>query len=490
MSRPRRLRSQRPSSSSRSAGCATTERNAPPTAFIPPRDLIDLDAAPGTYQTYDPQKAIANLRQHRPSGNGSGTASRNLLALSGGGMYRVLYGGRAQGVDRLGQAAGLRRGDGHQHRLADRAVRLPRAGVRRLPRAEIHSVLSADIYEIRPWVTMLWSDSIARSDPLRDMIASQIDDALLDKIAAAHAQGRRLYIGTTNLDSKRLVVWDMGAIASSGRPGRAELFRTVVLASCSVPGVLPPVSIDVSLNGVTATELHADGSVTASVFADLYMLRAPRPPAGAPETQPVEGANVYAIVAGKIYAEPGRVQKALFSVTGQSLLTVLQARSDGDLMRLFLMATLSGGRFQLASVPQDMPVGANALDFEPATMRKLFDAGYKFAAAGRDWRNTPPGAEPDEQTLPRSGVRFVTAPDAARPRNAAAIRTGKPGEPIAGRTHGPSRAMSPIGPRSDLPGSLSCPAASPSRRPATRPGRSVTILNVRDGATALPASSR
>ncbi len=286
------------------------------------------------------------------------------------------------------------------------------------------SVHSADIYEIRPWVTMLWSDSIARSDPLQRMIAGQIDDALLDKIARAHAQGRRLYIGTTNLDSKRLVVWDMGAIASGHHPNRAALFRKVILASCSVPGVLPPVSIDVSLNGVPATELHADGSVTASVFADLYMLRSPRPPGGAVETQPVEGANVYAIVAGKIYAEPSQVQQKLFSVAGQSLQTVLQARADGDLTRLFLLATLSGGRFQMAAVPQDLPVGANALDFEPATMRSLFDVGYQFAAAGHDWRNTPPGVEPDEQTLPRSGIRFVTAPDAS-PDERTAIQAGK-----------------------------------------------------------------
>ena len=283
------------------------------------------------------------------------------------------------------------------------------------------TVTSENIYQIRSWVTLLWSDSIAESDPLREMIAREVDEALLDKIAEAHAKGRRLYIGTTNLDSKRLVVWDMGAIASSRRPGRVKLFQTIILASCSVPGVLPPVSIDVSLNGVRESELHADGSVTASVFADLYMLRAPRPPGGAPETQPVEGANVYAIVAGKIYADPVRVKKALFSVTGQSLLTVLQARADGDLMRLFLMATLSGGRFHLAAVPQDMPIAANALNFEPATMRSLFDVGYRYAAEGKAWRGTPPGVEPDEQTLPRSGVRFVTAPGAT-PEQKAAIQ--------------------------------------------------------------------
>ena len=393
------------------AGCATTERNAPPTAFIPSRDLIDLDAAPGSYKTYDPEKAIASLRQHRPSG-GAEPASRNLLALSGGGMYGAFTAGVLKGWTASGKrpsfdvVTGISTGS----LIAPFAFLGPEYDD--FLQSKYTSVRSEDIYRLRSWYTLPWSDSIAESDPLRAMIAREVNDALLDKIAAAHAQGRRLYIGTTNLDSKRLVVWDMGAIASSGRPGRVELFRTVILASCSVPGILPPVSIDVSLDGRGASELHADGSVTASVFADLYMLRPARPPDGAPETQPVEGANVYAIVAGKIYAEPGRVQKQLFSVTGQSLVTVLQARADGDLTRLFLMATLSGGRFNLAAVPQGMAIGTNALDFEPGAMRQLFDVGYRFAASGQDWRGTPPGAEPDEQTLPRSGVFFVTAPDA------------------------------------------------------------------------------
>jgi hypothetical protein len=176
-----------------------------------------------------------------------------------------------------------------------------------------------------------------------------------------------------------------------------------------VPGVLPPVAIDVSVDGEHSTELHADGGVTASIFADFSMLRA-----SGSSSVPASGANVYAIVAGKVYPDPGRVQRnGLFTVADESLSTVLHARSDGDLMRLFLMATLSGGRFQLAAVPQAMPVGANALDFDPVLMRALFQTGYESAASGKSWRDTPPGVEPDEQRLPRAGVYFATAPDAS-----------------------------------------------------------------------------
>jgi hypothetical protein len=388
-------------------GCATTSRDAPATALIPPRELVDLDA-PGVYRTYDPQVAVTFLRANRSPA--SQESLRNVLALSGGGMYGAYTAGVLKGMTASGKrptfdvVTGISTGS----LIAPFAFLGPEYDD--FLEKRYTTVRSEDIYRMRGWLTLPWSDSIYDSKPLRQMIAREIDEPLLAKIAAQHARGRRLYVGTTSLDSQRLVVWDMGAIAGSTRPGKLRLFRDVILASCSVPGALPPVSIDVSVDGQHSAELHADGGVTASIFADLYMLR----PVGA-GSQPAAtgGANVYAIVAGKIYPDPGRVQKGLFSVADQSLSTVLQARSDGDLMRLFLMATLSGGRFQLAAVPQGMRVGASVLDFDPTVMRKLFSAGYEFAASGNPWRDTPPGAEPDEQRLPRAGVFFATAAKAA-----------------------------------------------------------------------------
>lgn len=392
-------------------GCATTQRTAPPTAFIPPRDLIDLNA-PGAYRAYDPQRAIEYIRGTRPSPQDAGPR-KNVLALSGGGMYGAYTAGVLKGWTDSGTrptfdvVTGISTGS----LIAPFAFLGPEYDD--FLEQRYTTVRSSDIYRMRTWITLPWADSIADSAPLRNLIAREVDGPLLEKIAAAHAKGRRLYVGTTSLDSKRLVVWDMGAIASGDRPGRLQLFRDVILASCSVPGVLPPVTIDVSVDGKHSGELHADGGVTASIFADLYMLRAAHPAGATADAGPTGGANVYAIVAGKIYPDPGRVQKALFSVADQSLSTVLQARSDGDLMRLFLMATLTGGKFQLAAVPQEMPVGTGALDFDPVLMRSLFNNGYEFAASGKPWRDTPPGVEPDEQRLPRSGVFFATAPEAS-----------------------------------------------------------------------------
>jgi hypothetical protein len=49
-------------------------------------------------------------------------------------------------------------------------------------------------------------------------------DNMIQAIAAEHNKGRRLLIGTMQLDAQRLVIWDMGAIAASGHPDAPSCF--------------------------------------------------------------------------------------------------------------------------------------------------------------------------------------------------------------------------------------------------------------------------
>jgi predicted acylesterase/phospholipase RssA len=52
-----------------------------------------------------------------------------------------------------------------------------------------------------------------------------------------------LLVATTDAASGERVVWDLGAIASNGGPNARILFRDVLMASASVPGMFPPVMI-------------------------------------------------------------------------------------------------------------------------------------------------------------------------------------------------------------------------------------------------------
>ena len=137
------------------------------------------------------------------------------------------------------------------------------------------TVSDADLFDRRSTLAALLSDALADPGPLARRIAAVVDDRFLAAVAAEHAKGRRLYVGTTHLDSRRLVVWDMGAIATRGKPEDLALFRKVLLASASIPGFFPPVPLPVEVDGKTVEELHVDGGVTASLF-----FRPPRVPKG------------------------------------------------------------------------------------------------------------------------------------------------------------------------------------------------------------------
>jgi predicted acylesterase/phospholipase RssA len=99
------------------------------------------------------------------------------------------------------------------------------------------------------------------------MMLGQIDQTMLDDVAAAYREGRRLFVVTTNLDAHRPVLWNMGSLAASGKPGALELFRKVILASASVPGLFDPVFIDAEANGHHFKEMHVDGGTALDVLA-------------------------------------------------------------------------------------------------------------------------------------------------------------------------------------------------------------------------------
>ena len=99
------------------------------------------------------------------------------------------------------------------------------------------TVNSKDIYKSKG-IKAVFSDSLYDYTPLKNKIDSIITEELLDRVAAEHRAGRRLYVATTNLDSGDLVVWDMGFIAASGHPRRLEIYQQVLRASAAVPGLV------------------------------------------------------------------------------------------------------------------------------------------------------------------------------------------------------------------------------------------------------------
>src|SRR5262245_57811878 len=249
-------------------------------------------------------------------------------------------------------------------------------------------------------LSILWSDSAVDSSPLREKIEKAITCEILTEVAAAHAEGRRLYIGTTNLDTRRLVIWDMGAIAASGRPDARKLFCDVVMASASVPAFFPPVYIDVEINGRHFQEMHVDGGATAAVFFQPFMLNLGN------DIRSRAGSNLYVIEAGKQFADPACVRPRIIPIGANALRSMLQASSRSNLARLYTLALITGVNYHLASVPADFKTNLDPLTFDAKETRRLFDEGFRQGVGGHDWHTRLDNVGIDEDTLPRSGTRF------------------------------------------------------------------------------------
>jgi predicted acylesterase/phospholipase RssA len=123
-----------------------------------------------------------------------------------------------------------------------------------------------DLLVARGLLAALTSDALSDNAPMWKYLAKYVDQHLVERIAAEYRKGRVLVIGTTNLDARRAVLWNIGAIAASGHPKSLELIRTLMIASASIPAAFPPVLIDVEVDGKRYQEMHVDGGAMTQVF--------------------------------------------------------------------------------------------------------------------------------------------------------------------------------------------------------------------------------
>ncbi|HEY1190324.1 MAG TPA: patatin-like phospholipase family protein, partial [Gemmata sp.] len=261
---------------------------------------------------------------------------------------------------------------------------------------------SKHIYRRNRLLPSLLSESLADSSPLAQVIAETANDARIARFAQEHQKGRRFYVGTTDLDARRAVVWDMGAIASRGTPESRELFRKVLLASASIPGFFPPVRIPMTVDGKRYVERHIDGGTTSSMFF--------APPWVPPEARAhlptgwLYGSELYILVAGKMYPDPTPVKPRTFAIASNAISTIVYDQTRSDLHKLFLRTAMTGMSYNVSVIPDEVESPLASTDFEPEEMARLFQAGVQWARSGLKWRTTPPGYEPNEGAKYRAGT--------------------------------------------------------------------------------------
>ena len=216
----------------------------------------------------------------------------------------------------------------------------------------------------------------------------RIDADVLANVAKAHNEGRRLYIGTVDLDSQRLVVWNMGLIASSGSPKALDLFRKVMLASSSIPVAFPPVLLEVEADGRRYDEMHVDGAVGATVFYSAGVFNFEAAQKGSPRGPGRE--DIYIIHNGQLGPVHGETRRTLASIAYRSIEAAAKSAVIGDLFRIYTSAVRSQSGFYWVTIPAEVSLESQEM-FDPVTMRRLFDFGLEKAQDNGIWINAPPG---------------------------------------------------------------------------------------------------
>ena len=229
---------------------------------------------------------------------------------------------------------------------------------------------------------MIFDSSVYRGRPLEQLVEHYLSDALIQAVAREAASGRLLLVATTNVDTGETVIWDLGSIAMNGGPNAKALFRDVLVASASVPGMSPPVIIRVQAEGGDFSEAHVDGTTTVPFLVPSGLLQAPG------EDSDHSPPKVYVIVDGRLSEEPTQVQLHFRSIVSRSISAGLTHMTRTTLELTATTAQLQGTSLQYSAIPTAYPNLA-PFDFRTSTMRSLYQYAYECAHTGRLWVASP-----------------------------------------------------------------------------------------------------
>ena len=261
---------------------------------------------------------------------------------------------------------------------------------------EMYTSISAkDIYKDRGLLAAFFDDALSDTSPLFSTISKIVDKEMLDDIAREYDKGRLLLIGTTDLDARRPVIWNIGAIAKSKHPNAMVLVHKLLLASAAVPAMFPPVMVDVKADGRAYQEMHVDGGAIAQLF--LY------PPAVSALMKNEQMArgwsrerHAYIIRNGRLGKDWATVERLTLDVAGRAIATMIYMSGVNDLYRLYFTTQRDGVDYNFTYIENDFAVLHPAADFDTGYMNALFTYGYQKGRGGVSWHKTPPylrGAE-------------------------------------------------------------------------------------------------
>jgi Patatin-like phospholipase len=377
------------------AGCGTLRRNPVPPELTPVASIPgmpEMRAWAGRPSAAMERDFERSFQQESPADfprGADGVVRYPHLALSGGGANGAFGAGFLSGWSATGRRPVFKMVTG----VSTGALMAPFAFLGPQYDAALHefytTTTTRDIFAMRSiLISLLRGDSLADTGPLAALIARHVDAEFLRQVADAHNRGRRLYIGTVDLDSQQFVVWNTGLIAASGGPEALDLVRKVILASAAIPIAFPPVFFEVEANGRRYDEMHVDGAVAATVFLHAGVFRPSRIHERAGRGAARE--DIFVIHNGKLSEAPSPTPRSLRGITSRVIEASVRAGVVGDLIRIYAFAQRDQASFHWVTIDEGVDLkGAEV--FDPVKMAELYEIGYRTARTGPEWEVRPPG---------------------------------------------------------------------------------------------------
>ena len=376
------------------SGCATLER-LPAVTYAEARQIDILDTPDARFYVSDTSRIYdVAIKAFQRSNRARPAQTRHFLALSGGGDDGAFGAGLLVGWSGHGNrpefdmVTGVSTGA-----LSAPFAFLGRAYDQRLA-AMYTETNASDIFQKRATlIAAVTSDSLVDNAPLRRLIESSVDTAMVQRLAEEYSKGRLLFVLTTNLDQSRPVIWNIGAIAATNNPKARDLIIDVLLASASIPAVFPPVMLDVTVDGQKRQEMHVDGGTVAQVFfyPPSFSVRGAAARFGVDEQKLRARKRVaYVIRNGRFFRPDESVQLRTIAIAKEALSTMTMSSGINDTYRMYTLARRDGVDFNLASIGEDFTAPYKG-PFDPGYMQALFAYGYEKGRAGYPWKKVPPG---------------------------------------------------------------------------------------------------
>ncbi|TKB32144.1 MAG: alpha/beta hydrolase, partial [Mesorhizobium sp.] len=147
-------------------------------------------------------------------------------------------------------------------------------------------------------------------------------------------------------------IWNMGAVANSGRPGALKLFQDILIASASIPGVYPAVLIKADAGGEAFEEMHSDGGSASQILTIPEGWIANSDKGLRPKNLKF---NMYIIINNALMPEFTTTTNNTFAVMARANSTLVKAQTRSALLATYIYAQKNGIRFRVASIDKQLP---------------------------------------------------------------------------------------------------------------------------------------